>query len=80
MKIMKFFSVIVILNGLLLCFVGSFYVPIALSCLIFLIVTVAIGGGASNFNLVTTKTKTPIIVGVAVLAVALGGLAAYFAF
>lgn len=49
----KFFGVILIVNGALLCFAGSQYLFIALSGLIFLVVTGAIAGAANGLNFVS---------------------------
>lgn len=76
----KFFGVILIINGAALCFAGSIYLFALMAGVVFLGVVGLICGGASNFNFVTLESKKYMIALVVVVALALGGVAAYFAY
>lgn len=79
-KAMKFLGVILIVNGLALCFAGSLYLFIALSGVAAFAILGIILGLSSNLNLITIDSKTYQIAIVVVVAVVLAGLGAYFSF
>lgn len=80
----KFFGFFEIAIGLIVCFAGSKFLPLTFSTLIFMMVNGIVIGISYNMQiLVDAKTyelNVPVIVGVVLVSLALGGAAGYYSY
>jgi len=80
----KFFGFFEIIIGLIVCFAGSKFLPLTFSTLIFMMVNGIVIGISYNMQiLVDAKTyelNVPVIVGVVLVSLALGGAAGYYSY